>query len=93
MASTARRPINTRAASLKAEINPSNLIRLAPAEGFETAPAYSKSFAPFLLWSAKLKKLLPFLLLLSAPAFAAKPVLTVYTYDSFAADWGPGPGN
>lgn len=21
----------------------------------------------------------------------AKPVLTVYTYDSFAADWGPGP--
>lgn len=21
----------------------------------------------------------------------AKPVLTVYTYDSFSADWGPGP--
>nr|WP_304623361.1 thiamine ABC transporter substrate binding subunit [Pantoea leporis] len=31
------------------------------------------------------------LLLVTAPAFAAKPVLTVYTYDSFSADWGPGP--
>lgn len=43
-----------------------------------------------------MKKLLPCLLLLSAPAFAAtanaaKPILTVYTYDSFSADWGPGP--
>ena len=37
-----------------------------------------------------LKKLLPLLALLAAPAFA-KPVLTVYTSDSFAADWGPGP--
>src|SRR5476651_863688 len=46
---------------------------------------------PLYFWSAKLKKLLPLLLLLSAPVFAAKPILTVYTYDSFAADWGPGP--
>ncbi|MCU5772695.1 thiamine ABC transporter substrate binding subunit [Erwiniaceae bacterium BAC15a-03b] len=38
-----------------------------------------------------LKKTLPFLLLLAAPAFAAKPTLTVYTYDSFSAEWGPGP--
>jgi thiamine transport system substrate-binding protein len=53
--------------------------------------AHSKSFAPLFFWSAKLKKLLSCLLLLSAPAFAAKPVLTVYTYDSFSADWGPGP--
>nr|WP_255602690.1 thiamine ABC transporter substrate binding subunit [Pantoea sp. DY-15] len=30
-------------------------------------------------------------MLVTAPAFAAKPVLTVYTYDSFSADWGPGP--
>ncbi len=29
---------------------------------------------------------------LAASAFAAdKPVLTVYTYDSFSSDWGPGP--
>ncbi|WGK57879.1 thiamine ABC transporter substrate binding subunit [Pantoea sp. SS70] len=38
-----------------------------------------------------LNKVLPMLLLVAAPAFAAKPVLTVYTYDSFSADWGPGP--
>ena len=37
-----------------------------------------------------LKKLLPLLALVAVPAFA-KPVLTVYTYDSFSADWGPGP--
>ena len=37
------------------------------------------------------KKLLPCLMLVAAPALAAKPVLTVYTYDSFSADWGPGP--
>ena len=24
-------------------------------------------------------------------AFAQSPVLTVYTYDSFVSDWGPGP--
>lgn len=36
------------------------------------------------------KKLLPLLILIAAPVFA-KPLLTVYTYDSFSADWGPGP--
>ncbi|WP_029684602.1 thiamine ABC transporter substrate binding subunit [Tatumella saanichensis] len=38
-----------------------------------------------------LKKILPVLLLISAPALADKPVLTVYTYSSFSSDWGPGP--
>ncbi|MHA1527450.1 MAG: thiamine ABC transporter substrate binding subunit [Alphaproteobacteria bacterium] len=28
---------------------------------------------------------------LSIPALAGQPVLTVYTYDSFASEWGPGP--
>ncbi|ELY4158871.1 thiamine ABC transporter substrate binding subunit [Cronobacter turicensis] len=37
-----------------------------------------------------LKKLLPLLALVAAPAFA-KPVLTIYTYDSFSSEWGPGP--
>ncbi len=37
------------------------------------------------------KQILPLLLLLAVPALAAKPVLTVYTYDSFSAEWGPGP--
>ena len=30
-------------------------------------------------------------LLFSISAFAQKPTLTVYTYDSFTSDWGPGP--
>ena len=30
-------------------------------------------------------------LLAGGAAFADTPVLTVYTYDSFVADWGPGP--
>jgi len=30
-------------------------------------------------------------LLLSVSVFAEKPTLTVYTYDSFISDWGPGP--
>ena len=29
--------------------------------------------------------------LASANALADKPALTVYTYDSFVSDWGPGP--
>ena len=29
--------------------------------------------------------------LIPLSSFAAKPSLTVYTYDSFASDWGPGP--
>ncbi len=37
------------------------------------------------------KQILTLLLLLSVPALAAKPALTVYTYDSFSAEWGPGP--
>lgn len=30
-------------------------------------------------------------LVFSHAALADKPTLTVYTYDSFAAEWGPGP--
>ena len=29
--------------------------------------------------------------ILAAPALAQQPTLTVYTYDSFTAEWGPGP--
>lgn len=38
-----------------------------------------------------LKKVLPLLILCSLSAVAGKPQLTIYTYDSFSADWGPGP--
>lgn len=37
------------------------------------------------------KKYLAYLLLLFACPILAKQTLTVYTYDSFAAHWGPGP--
>lgn len=37
------------------------------------------------------KTILLYLALLSGFSAFAKPVLTVYTYDSFAAEWGPGP--
>ncbi len=30
-------------------------------------------------------------LLFAFPALAEKPLLTIYTYDSFTSDWGPGP--
>ncbi|MFQ5564862.1 MAG: thiamine ABC transporter substrate binding subunit [Paracoccaceae bacterium] len=42
----------------------------------------------------KLRTLLPIMALalgLGTPALAGRPVLTVYTYDSFASEWGPGP--
>ena len=39
-----------------------------------------------------MRKLLLALLFITAPGFAQDlPVLTVYTYDSFASEWGPGP--
>ena len=53
----------------------------------------SDTFATFIVKECKVfKRIIPCLFLLSAAAVAAdKPTLTVYTYDSFAADWGPGP--
>ncbi len=33
-----------------------------------------------------------FIGLLALPAFAQSPTLTIYTYDDFAAEWGPAPG-
>jgi len=39
-----------------------------------------------------MKYTLPLAVLLAGPALAQdKPVLTVYTYDSFVTEWGPGP--
>ncbi|CNJ73745.1 Thiamine-binding periplasmic protein [Yersinia aldovae ATCC 35236] len=53
----------------------------------------SDTFATFIVKECKVfKRIIPCLFLISAAAVAAdKPTLTVYTYDSFAADWGPGP--
>lgn len=72
---------------LCAERYPSNLIRITPAKGFEATP---KILCHPILECKVLNKLLPLLTLVALPVFAS-PQLTVYTYDSFAADWGPGP--
>ncbi|MCT7654061.1 thiamine ABC transporter substrate-binding protein [Oceanimonas sp. NS1] len=37
------------------------------------------------------KTLLALLLAASAPLAAQTPTLTIYTYSSFASEWGPGP--
>ena len=73
-------------------VYPSNLIRLIPAKGFERAARCLKTFAAFFSQERKVSKTwLPALLLLAAFPVLAKPTLTVYTYDSFASEWGPGP--
>lgn len=54
----------------------------------------SDTFATFMFKECKVfKHIISCLLLISATSALAaeKPTLTVYTYDSFAADWGPGP--
>jgi thiamine transport system substrate-binding protein len=82
-------------------INPMNLIRLGPAEGHESAiqnpfsllpvPCFGKGgFA--MRFSARLALWAAFLAVAAgAPAAADAPKLTVYTYSSFNAEWGPGP--
>ncbi len=77
--------------------NPLNLIRLVPAEGLDashTAPSLSnedkggarcarRRFSPSPQASRRVAAL--------PAASAADKTLTVYTYGSFTADWGPGP--
>ena len=73
--------------------DPLNLIRIMPAEGLR-ADIHSRE-CPILHPTAHggtMKKTLTALvslLTLAAPAMA-KETLTVYTYDSFVAEWGPG---
>ena len=39
----------------------------------------------------RIAKFIVFFVFCGVPALADKPVLTIYTYDSFTSDWGPGP--
>ncbi len=82
-----------------------NLTRVMPAEGFERTASsektHLKASRPIVLWSDVMR--IPSFLaalglaaaltagLSSAEADEAKKRLTVYTYDSFTSDWGPGP--
>jgi thiamine transport system substrate-binding protein len=72
--------------------NPPNLIRVMPAEG---VGASHRRLHPFnhRLKEAPMRRFSFFfiaLALLGLPA-EARDTLTIYTYDSFVADWGPGP--
>src|SRR5690606_33873576 len=76
--------------------NPRNLIRLTPAEGLD-----GSSSAPIPFYrdeEAQMRRTSPFLFIAAAlalpaaaPAAAQEKTLTVYTYESFTAEWGPGP--
>jgi thiamine transport system substrate-binding protein len=77
--------------------NPLNLIRFVPAEGLDVSDHPTPQFLSTPTKEAPMRTLLSHLVLatglvalLAAPA-AAKDKLTVYTYESFTADWGPGP--
>src|SRR5947208_4902851 len=71
-----------------------NLIRLVPAEGLDastTAPQFLVNWNP--RRRPMRKPVLTILAALAASVTAAhaEGTLTVYTYESFTAEWGPGP--
>jgi thiamine transport system substrate-binding protein len=82
-------------------INPMNLIRLGPAEGHESAIQSPFSLLPVpilgkggfvMRFSTRLALWTAFFAIAGDAAAAADaPKLTVYTYSSFVAEWGPGP--
>jgi ABC-type thiamine transport system substrate-binding protein len=77
-------------------VNPKNLIRFVPAEGLDVTRAYScfstkrrrEQCANHLFYLLPLWQPFPFLV---SPPSSADRSLTIYTYDSFVAEWGPGP--
>jgi thiamine transport system substrate-binding protein len=77
-------------------VNPKNLIRFVPAEGLDVHHAPIPVFQPRRREHAQtsrvfcccLGSILPFT---AQPAIGADRSLTIYTYDSFVAEWGPGP--
>jgi len=81
------------------QANPLNLIRFVPAEGLDVSDRPTPQFLVTRTKEAPMRSMLSHLILATglvsllagvAPA-AAKDKLTVYTYESFTADWGPGP--
>jgi thiamine transport system substrate-binding protein len=80
--------------------NPLNLIRFVPAEGLDVSDSPTPQFLSTRTKEAPMRTL--FYSLVSATVLAASVLatsgpasaqekLTVYTYESFTADWGPGP--
>jgi thiamine transport system substrate-binding protein len=82
------------------DANPLNLIRLVPAEGLDVSENPTPQFlsmrtkeAPMrmLFYSFVSAVLLAASVLAGTGPASAQEKLTVYTYESFTADWGPGP--
>lgn len=75
--------------------NPLNLNRLEPAEGrpfeFSSMPPSVRRMKEDNGMKTKHLIHVAGLCLAASTASAQTPVLTVYTYDSFVSDWGPGP--
>jgi len=80
--------------------NPMNLTRVMPAEGFErpvfSRPAFLKANRPINVMerNMRISKILTLAAVglgLASPVAAETKTLTVYTYDAFTSDWGPGP--
>jgi thiamine transport system substrate-binding protein len=80
--------------------NPLNLIRFVPAEGLDASDSPAPQFLSMRTKEAPMRTFLYSLvsaMLLAAAVLAgigpasAQEKLTVYTYESFTADWGPGP--
>jgi len=73
--------------------NPLNLIRLVPAEGLDALVTQRLNSLAKQTKEAPMRKLfLSILAILAIPMAAARAdTLTVYTYESFNAEWGPGP--
>jgi thiamine transport system substrate-binding protein len=77
-------------------VNPKNLIRFVPAEGLDVhiapIPVFrtkeARSMRKYRFLPAALAALFPFI---ATSAVSADKTLTVYTYESFIAEWGPGP--
>jgi thiamine transport system substrate-binding protein len=77
--------------------NPKNLIRFVPAEGLDadhapipvsTNQGGASQCANKPVFCCCPGGILPFT---AQPAIGADRSLTIYTYDSFVAEWGPGP--
>ena len=75
--------------------NPKNLIRFVPAEGLDGT--FQRPIPNFRIYEeARMRKaIIPFLTAAAAitiafSASAEDKVLTVYTYESFTSEWGPG---
>lgn len=80
--------------------NPRNLIRLTPAEGLDASIAKRPIPTAMMMKEGAMRPITVSMFIggvaaamigLVTPALAAGKTLTIYTYESFVSEWGPGP--